>query len=858
MGEGFVQRARCCLVVRLGFRVGVARVCAVAFVAMAAASISHAGVSNLAGPRAAQLLAQVEQRAMNTTFADLERFAVRAEQSGNLLGLRQLNHVVSIYLNQSEHEQALVWNERMAALADKLGNDRYKSVAKLNDLIITYDSGDSSVGYRINEVLQASDDWYVRTTATRYFAIVQFDERRIGEGLRLLSLAQTQIPENDPESAIAQGGVWEMIGVGLMQLNDVEGATDAFTRYELDHGNKAWPRPDFDSIYNLGNMAIQVGDAESAERFYAAHNRLTLKTNLSGLNAFNALMCARVATLKDDMPRVLRCLEDHDRDLAGDTYLQMWAWPLEASALARLGRVSEAERVMGRWHAFGKVERGTMISNLALKAQAELYHAKGQHADALKLMREYSLLHTTAEARSYSEAINQITRDMQEQLTQRRHQLEVEQANVKLQSSMLRIQTWIGAVILFFLICGVVAIFRLWRQARELREARSKAERASNAKTMFLANMSHEIRTPLNGVIAMADVLHRNNLSAKDHELVEIIRTSAGTLEHLLSDILDSARIESGELKLEAAPFNPRTMLEGVQQLWKVRAADKGVELKLIHGDDIDRMVMGDVVRLRQVMTNLVSNALKFTDKGMVTIEAISTGEDRVLFRVTDTGVGFDEQVRKRLFARFQQADESITRRYGGSGLGLNISRSLIALMDGEMDCTSSPGEGSQFWFEISLPKVWAPTPETTGERRDVVSEYSISTSKGLGLRVLLADDHAANRKVVEVLLGPLDVELTSVVDGAQAVEAFEADYFDLVLMDMQMPVMDGLTATRRLREIERRDGRVHTPIVMLTANAMSEHVEASLAAGADRHLTKPLTVQSLMNCITSALEVAA
>ena len=829
-----------------------------AALAFVVAGVSHASVGNLAGPRAAQLLEQVEQRAMASSFEDLERFGRQAEQGNDPEALRRLNHVVSLYINQSEHEKALYWNERLIAKASKLHNARFETTGEINRLIVNYDSGDTTVAKRLHEILENADDWYVHAMATRYYAVVQFDNRRIGEGLRLLSLAQTQIPENDPDAAIAQGGIWEMIGVGLMYINDVEGATDAFTRYELDHGNKNWPRPDFDSIYNLGNMAIQVGDAESAERFYAAHNRLASKTNLSGLNAFNALMCARVATLKDNMPRVLRCLEDHDSDLASDTYLQMWAWPLEASAMARLGRVADAERVMGHWYGFGEIERGTLISNLGLKAQAELYHAKGQHADALKLMREYSLLHTTSEARSYSEAVNQITRDMQEQLTQRRHQLEIEQANVKLQSSMLRIQTWIGGVILFFLICGVVAIFRLRRQARELREARSKAERASTAKTLFLANMSHEIRTPLNGVIAMADVLHRSNLSAKDHELVDIIRTSAGTLEHLLSDILDSARIESGELKLEAAPFNIVAMLNSVQQLWNARAADKGVELKLIHGDDIDRIVMGDVVRLRQVMTNLVSNALKFTDKGVVTIEAISTGQDRVLFRVTDTGVGFDEEVRKRLFARFQQADESITRRFGGSGLGLNISRSLIALMEGEIDCTSSPGKGSQFWFEISLPKVWAPTPDKTGERRDVVSEYSIGSSKGLGLRILLADDHAANRKVVEVLLGPLDVELMAVMDGAQAVEAFEAEYFDLVLMDMQMPVMDGLTATRRLRDIEKRDGRVHTPIIMLTANAMGEHVEASLAAGADHHLTKPLTVQSLMNCITTALEVAA
>jgi len=370
--------------------------------------------------------------------------------------------------------------------------------------------------------------------------------------------------------------------------------------------------------------------------------------------------------------------------------------------------------------------------------------------------------------------------------------------------------------------------------------------------------MSHEIRTPLNGVVAMADVLHRSDLKDKDRELVEVIRSSAGTLERLLNDILDSARIESGELRLEAAPFNVCSMLEGVQQLWSVRAKDKGVQLVLEGCPELDHVVTGDEARLRQVLNNLVSNAVKFTDTGTVTIRAERLEGEHIRFSVTDTGVGFDEAARQRLFARFQQADESITRRYGGSGLGLNISQNLIALMGGDMSCESQPGKGSYFWFDILLPAVNAEAAEDNVERKDIMLDHAVATAKGLGLKVLLADDHAPNRKVVEVLLGSLDVELTTVVDGQQAVNAFEGGYFDLVLMDMQMPVMDGLTATQRLREIERRDGRVHTPVIMLTANAMREHVEASIAAGADRHLTKPLTAQSLIDCMASVLEEAA
>lgn len=821
----------------------------------AAASLEN---SYMKSERTLRLLEQVEKRASVTTFEDLERFGDAAESRNDVDGLRRLQHVVSLYINQSEPVQAKAWNARLHKKADALRNERFKALSKLNVLVIDYLSGDSSVDIKIREVMDGTADWYVRATATRYYAVTRFDKHNLGEGLRLLSVMQAQIPENDPDAAAAEAGIWEVMGVGLMYLNDVQGATDAFTRFELDYTHHDWPRPDFDSIYNLGNMALQVGDADIAERFYASHDRLSRKSGLSGLLAFNALLCARVATLSDDMPRVVKCFEGAEAHLAADTYLQMWAWPLEAAALARTGDIAGAEKVMAKWTAFGELERGTMISNLGLMAKAELLHAKGQHAEAMNLLREHTMLHSVREARSYSDGINQITRDMQEQLKQRRHQLETEQANVRLQGAMIRAQAWVVGITLFFLVCGVAAVMWLWAQARALRRARSRAEQANTAKTQFLANMSHEIRTPLNGVIAMADVLHRSSLGAKDRDLVDTIRSSAGTLERLLSDILDSARIESGELRLEAAPFNLLGMLEGVQQLWSTGAQGKGVELELVYEDEMNRAVMGDVVRLRQVLNNLVSNALKFTEVGKVTIRAETTGRDKIRFSVTDTGVGFDESVRQRLFARFQQADESITRRYGGSGLGLNISQNLIGLMGGEMDCSSTPGEGSTFWFEITLESVRTSSEDGVGERRDVLAEHSITTSRGLGLKVLLADDHAANRKVVEVLLAPLDVEMTSVVDGQEAVDAFEDDYFDLVLMDMQMPVMDGLTATRRMREIEKRDGRVHTPIVMLTANAMREHIDASLQAGADMHLTKPLTVQSLMSCINSALEVAA
>ena len=331
--------------------------------------------------------------------------------------------------------------------------------------------------------------------------------------------------------------------------------------------------------------------------------------------------------------------------------------------------------------------------------------------------------------------------------------------------------------------------------------------------------------------------------------MVELIRSSGATLERLLSDILDSARIESGQVTIEPAPFNLEQAVADIGALWRVKAEDKRVALEVEFDPNLSGTVHGDAVRLRQVLTNLVNNALKFTSEGAVRISVTAIGGDRVQFRVSDTGVGFDREQRSRIFRRFQQADGSITRRYGGTGLGLAISTALVELMGGALDCESTPGEGSTFWFDIPLPRVDTPAPAPAAV------EPSASTVDGARLRILLADDHPANRKVVEIMLGATEMELVAVEDGKQALDAFVGGGFDLVLMDMQMPVMDGLTATAAIRRYEADHGLKRTPILMLTANAMAEHVEAGRAAGADGHLTKPVTMAGLFDAIGTALE---
>jgi signal transduction histidine kinase/AmiR/NasT family two-component response regulator len=378
-----------------------------------------------------------------------------------------------------------------------------------------------------------------------------------------------------------------------------------------------------------------------------------------------------------------------------------------------------------------------------------------------------------------------------------------------------------------------------------LTEARDAAETANVSKSQFLANMSHEIRTPLNGVVGVVDALSHTRLDERQREMVELVRASGEALERILSDVLDLSRMESGKLQIEARAFDLAGAVQAAANLMSLRADEKGVGFALELAIDRPSWVLGDEVRIKQILCNLLSNAVKFTEQGQVRL-SVRRERDRYLFTVSDTGVGFDAAQRETIFRRFQQADNSITRRFGGTGLGLAISSELASLMGGELDCFSVPGRGSRFW--LTLPLQHAEAPEAAPE--PVQASTPDGAEDDPPLRVLLADDHPVNRRVVELILQAADVRLVQVEDGAAAVQAFEPGAFDLVLMDMQMPVMDGLSATRAIRERERGAGAAPVRLMMLTANAGREHAENGARAGADGHMTKPITADGLLGLV--------
>jgi PAS domain S-box-containing protein len=417
-------------------------------------------------------------------------------------------------------------------------------------------------------------------------------------------------------------------------------------------------------------------------------------------------------------------------------------------------------------------------------------------------------------------------------------------------------------------IVGVLKnIDREKRAEQAMAEALKAAEAANRAKSEFLANMSHEIRTPLNGVMGVASVLGRSELTPAQREMVELIGVSAHTLEGLLSDVLDLARIEAGGLDLRNEPFDLGEALRRAAAPYEARAKDKGLAFKATISPAARGPVRGDAARLCQIVSNLLSNAVKFTDHGKVSLQVEAERSDtdvRMRLSVIDTGIGFDAEVGRRLFHAFEQADGSVTRPFGGAGLGLAISKALADVMGGVLRASSTPGEGAVFTLELVLPRAAEselqaaakpaadPAPRARAEPAQPQAAPPAATASvaKAPLRVLLAEDHPTNRKVVGLILEAIGARITNVENGREAVEAVARDPFDLILMDMQMPVMDGLTAIGVIRERERREGLSRTPILALTANGMAADAQISEAAGADGHLTKPIAAEALIQAV--------
>ena len=389
---------------------------------------------------------------------------------------------------------------------------------------------------------------------------------------------------------------------------------------------------------------------------------------------------------------------------------------------------------------------------------------------------------------------------------------------------------------------------RIITERRKLQEdlvqALAEAQAAARVKADFLANMTHELRTPLNAIVGFSGLLKESEtLHARDVRAVELIHDASQTLLGVVNDVLDFSRLEAGGVEFDSHPFDPAALAENAAVLLSGQAHAKGLGVSVDISGPRDRL-LGDGARLRQVLLNFLSNAVKFTTRGEIVV-AVNQSEEgerrRLRIAVADSGIGVPQAQRETIFDRFTQSDASVSRRFGGTGLGLAISKRIVEGLGGQIGVDSKPGHGSTFWLEVTFPLA----------KDDAAAAPATPHDAGLApaLRLLLVDDNAVNRELVCALLSPFDVEIDQAADGVEAVEMAARCAYDLILMDMQMPNMDGLAATRRIRA-EARPGAPRTPIVAMTANVMEDQVRRCLDAGMDDHLGKPIDSAKLIAAI--------
>ncbi len=639
----------------------------------------------------------------------------------------------------------------------------------------------------------------------------------------------------------------------LADIGDKEGALDHMAKAaSLDERDTFYVRK-IERLYDIGYTAVELGELDAADRFAALHAQMVAAGDDRDLKTWTQFLCARVAEARGDPRKTLACLAPMRNELRQPgrrLHVLMLQRRLVAEAMLGDAVAARADLAALRAVPVSLIPRDPQVE---LLAEAYLDQAEGRGVEAFQKLDAWRLADRAQTSKAHARSVAEMSSALESELRAKRDESLRLAAEVRLNRELARASGVIALLLALLVAGGVTWAIYLRRASQHLREAREHAEAANQAKSAFLAVMSHELRTPLNGMLGLAQSLRSEDLSDHQREQIDLILDSGDTLLVLLNDILDLSKIEAG--KLEIAP-TAGDLVQVCARLiggYQPTARDKGIELVFRIEGVPPGPLLFDAVRLRQCLTNLVSNALKFTNTGQVEVTLscapdLASGRQRIRLRVLDTGIGMSEATLAKLFRAFTQADASTTRTFGGTGLGLNITRRLVEMMGGEIRVESHEGHGSIFVVEM-LADACAASEEAPEDVDGAEDEPSFAALQGR--RVLVVDDHPVNRRVIRLFLTPFECELIEAENGREALDALEAGPIDIVLMDVNMPVMDGLAATRQLRADPRFE---RLPVIALTADVMSAQIKTCLAAGADAHVAKPIDLRDLLSAMDQTL----
>lgn len=784
--------------------------------------------------------------------ADLKR---RATLTQGVEKLELLRRIANQHAYRSEAEEMRAAAVQMRDYAKTIGNMRFEGIAD------AFDGFASSVeGAYEESVVQLTaveaaypDDWAVLVYASLFRSVSDVRFGRYTKAYKQLQLGLGSIPPSnaDPLAPAMRYEFLEAVRYVEMKLGAGEAAIDTVERALTQAEFAGLPANGFNAIYSVAFSAAELGDVELALEIYTRLNTLLQAKGVEAPRLFVLRELSKAYFETGQYEMVITIYNEakliDENVVSRLTELRI----LAARAYARVGETAiAAQELAALWDWIGERPdmKGTENEIRLTLVEADIASSEGDFTTAFARERLYRERSEEILREQFSSSVGELRGSLQVELEQERARLVLLEKERKLAEAAAQSRQWV-AILAFILFGGALAVaaYQRWI-ARQMEKNRRKAQAANRAKSEFLATMSHELRTPMNGVLGMAQSLREMRLSTDAEKCVDVILDSGKSLMALLNDILDLSKIEAGRLEIARTPEDIGAAVRKLIALWEPKANEKGLRFTLAIQDDL-RLFVFDPVRVRQCVANLISNAVKFTEKGGIAIDISSAvqsdGSHLIKIKVSDTGLGMTDETMRLLFSPFTQADASITRKFGGTGLGLSITRRLARLMGGDLTVQSTAGMGST--FQLSFKAVPAahdlvePSNDAAKPNKDI-----------LGLKTLVVEDNNVNQMVLEQFLKNWNHEIVIAEHGGLALDKLREETFDLVLMDLQMPVIDGLTATKLIR----RSGQAWAdiPIVALTAEAMSGDADKCYGAGMDAYTTKPIEVGALQRSIEEAL----